>query len=226
MSGPRSTNNAPGPVMSPPARNCIRFAKVKRTVVAIGPVMLLMTAMALAQSPQDKSNCLGRNNASNDQIIAGCTSMIQLGGLSGQELAAAYFSRGVAYSLKTQPDLAIQDLDQVLKLTPDDSTALDQRGAAYFSKGDLDHALADFNRSISLDPKDFAAYNNRGTIYYAQSQWAKAIADFTSAIGLNPNVARIYLSRAFALDKLGQQDQAKKDYAKAISLDPSLERRH
>src|SRR6202044_1091018 len=204
------------------------FAKVKRTVVATAPAMflaiVLMTAVALAQTAQDKNDCLGRDNASYDQIIAGCTRVIELGGLSGQELAAAYFGRGMAYSLKTQPDLAIQDLDQVLKLTPDDATAFDERGAAYFSKGDFDHALTDFNQSIRLNPNDFTAYNNRGTIYYALSQWAKAVADFTLAIGLNPNVGRIYLSRAFALDKLGQQDQAKADYAKAIRLDPSLQR--
>ena len=127
---------------------------MKRTAVATAPAMFLMTAVALAQTSQDKSDCLGRNDASYGQIIAGCTNVIQLGGLSGQELAAAYFSRGMAYSLKTQPDLAIPDLDQVLKLTPDDSTALDQRGAAYFSKGDFDHALTDFNQSIRLNPND------------------------------------------------------------------------
>jgi Flp pilus assembly protein TadD len=213
------------PITRPHARNRIRFAKAKRTLAAAGPAMFLMTAVALAQPAQDKSNCLERNNVSNDQIIASCTSLIELGGLGGQELAAAYFSRAIAHIVKTQPDLAIQDLDQVVKLTPDDATALDERGAAYFSKGDFDHALADFNQSIRLNPKDFTAYNNRGTIYYALNQWANAVADFTSAIGLDPNVARIYLSRAFALDRLGQQDRAKADYAKAIRLDPSLERR-
>jgi tetratricopeptide (TPR) repeat protein len=207
--------------MNPVARCC----GAKCWLVATAMAMFLLTAVAMAQTSQDKSNCLGRDNVSYDQIIAGCTSVIQLGGLSGQELAASYFSRGMAYSLKTQPDLAIQDLDQVLKLTPDDFTAFDERGAAYFSKGDFDHALTDFNQSIRLNPNDFTAYNNRGTIYYALSQWAKSVADFTFAIGLNPNVGRIYLSRAFALDKLGQQDQAKADYAKAIRLDPSLERR-
>jgi tetratricopeptide (TPR) repeat protein len=193
--------------------------------VATGPVMLLLAVVALAQPGQDESICLGRNNASNEQIIAGCTGLIRRGDLRGPELAAAYFSRGVAYSLNSQPDLAIQDLDQVLKLMPDDFTAMEQRGAAYFSKGEFDHALADFSQSISLNPKNFEAYNNRGTIYYALGQWAKAVADFTSAIDLNPNVALTYRSRAFALDKLGQHDRARTDYAQAIRLDPSLQGR-
>src|ERR1700740_867217 len=114
-----------------PRRSSIRFAQVKRTVVATAPAIFLMTAVALAQTAQDKNDCLGRDNASYDQIIAGFTSVIRLGRLTGQEFAAAHFSRGMDYSLKTQPDLAIQDLDQVLKLTPDDATAFDERGAAY-----------------------------------------------------------------------------------------------
>jgi len=193
--------------------------------VAAVPALLLLTVAGLSQPAQDENNCLGRNNASNDKIIAGCTGMIQRGGLGGLELAAVYFSRGVAYNLNSQPDLAIQDLDQVLKLTPEDFTAMEQRGAAYFSKGDFNHALADFNQSISLNPKDFEAYNNRGTIYYALGQWDKAVADFTSAIGLNPKVALTYRSRSFALDKLGQHDRAQADYAQAVRLDPSLKRR-
>ena len=200
--------------------------RMKRMVAVVtGPAMLLLTVAALAQPAQDESNCLEHNNATNGQIIAGCTGVIQRGGLAGQELAAAYFSRGMAYSLNSQPDLAIQDLDQVLKLTPDDFAAMEQRGAAYFSKGDFDHALADFNESIRVNPNDFEAYNNRGTIYYALGQWAKAVADFTSAIGLNPKVALTYRSRSFALDKLGQHDRAQADYAQAVRLDPSLKRR-
>jgi tetratricopeptide (TPR) repeat protein len=208
-------------------RRAVRSEKIrmKRTAAAAAAAMALLTVVALAQSPQDKSNCLGRNNVSNDQIIAGCTAMIQSGGLGGRELAAVYFSRGFAHNLNSQPDLAISDLDQVLKLTPDDITAMEERGAAYFSKGDFDDALADFNQSIRLNPDDFKAYNNRGTIYYALGQWAKAVDDFTSAIGLNPNVGLVYYSRAFALDKLGQHDRARADYAKAIGLDPSLKQR-
>jgi tetratricopeptide (TPR) repeat protein len=202
-----------------------RDIRMKRSVVAAGPAMVLLTVAALAQSAQDRSNCFGSNTVSYEQVIAGCTGMIQAGGLNEPDLAAAYFSRGVAYNLKTQPDLAIKDFDQVLKLTPDDSTAMDERGGAYFSKGDFVHALADFNQSIGLNPNDFNAYNDRGAIYYALSEWAKAVADFTTAISLKPNVALIYYSRSFALDKLGQHDRAQADYAKAIRLDPSLQGR-
>ncbi|MGA2891876.1 MAG: tetratricopeptide repeat protein [Xanthobacteraceae bacterium] len=210
-----------------PMSSGVKTIRMTRTAaVATGAALLLVAAVALAQSSEDNSKCLDLDNASKDEIIAGCTAVIQFGGLSGRDLAAAYFSRGVAYNLKSQPDAAIKDLDQVLKLTPDDSTAIQQRAGAYFSKGDFDHALADVDQWIRLEPNDFQAYNNRATIHYALGQWEKAVADFTVAIGLNPKVALIYYSRAFALDKLGRHERAMADYTEAIRLDPSLKNRH
>jgi len=195
---------------------------MRRTAMACGLALALMTAPAWAQSPQDSDNCHGRNNASFDQVIAGCTAVIQSGHVSGQDLVNAYYNRGQAHSLKREYDPAIQDLSQVLKLSPNDAEAFDGRGADYFGKGDFDKALADFNQSIRLDPKSFRAYQNRGAVYNAKGQWTQAADDFTKAIDLNPHVGQTYYSRAIAEDKLGQHDKAQADYAKAVQLDPTL----
>ncbi len=197
---------------------------MKRTAIAAGlaAVLTAATAPAHAQSAQDSENCHGHNNASFDQIIAGCTAVIQQGHLAGQELANAYYNRGLAHSLKQEYDLAIADLDQVVKLAPNDAEAYDKRGADYFDKQDFDKALADFSQSIKLDPKNFRAYQNRGAVYNAKGQWTQAAADFTKAIGLNPHVGQIYYSRAISEDKLGQHDKAQADYDMAVKLDPNL----
>jgi len=197
---------------------------MKRTAIAAGLAVVLMAAYAPAhaQSAPDSDACHGRNNASYDQIIAGCTAVIQSGHQSGQDLANAYFNRGLAHSLKLEYDPAIADLSQVVKLSPNDAEAFDQRGFDYFGKQDFDKALADFNRAIGLDAKSFRAYQNRGAVYNAKGQFDKAVADFTRAIGLDPHVGQIYYSRAIAYDKLGQHDKAQADYDQAVKLDPSL----
>lgn len=197
---------------------------MKRTAIAAGLAAVLMAAYAPAhaQSAQDSDMCHGRNNASFDQIIAGCTAVIQQGHLAGKDLANAYFNRGLAHSLKREYDPAIADLSQAVKLEPNDAEAFDERGADYFGKQDFDKALADFSQSISLDPKNFRAYQNRGAAYNAKSQWTQALADFNQAITLNPHIGQIYYDRAISEDKLGQHDQAQADYDKAVQLDPSL----
>ncbi len=197
---------------------------MKRTAIAAGLAVVLMAAYAPAdaQFAQDSEMGHGHNHASFDQIIAGCTAVIQQGHLAGRDLANAYYNRGLAHSLKLEYDPAIADLSQVVKLAPNDAEAFDQRGFDYFGKQDFDQALADFNRSISLDPKSFRAYQNRGAVYNAKGQWTQAAADFTQAIGLNPHVGQTYFSRAIAEDKLGQHDKAQADYDTAVKLDPSL----
>jgi tetratricopeptide (TPR) repeat protein len=192
--------------------------------IATGLALVLVAAPVRAQTAQDNDNCHGRNNASYDSIIAGCSAMIQYGHLTGPDLANLYYNRGLAHSLKREYDPAIQDLDQVLKISANDAEALAERGADYFGKQDFDHALADFDQSISLDPKSFRTYQNRGAVYNAKGLYDKAVADFTQAINLNAGIAQIYYSRAIAYDKLGQHDNANADYAKAAQLDPTLKR--
>jgi len=62
-----------------------------------------------------------------DTSIAGCTALIQAGQESTVDLASAYFDRGIAYRDKKEYDLALQDLDQALKLKPDFAGALNTR---------------------------------------------------------------------------------------------------
>lgn len=190
--------------------------------ILLAAVLIAGSGLGHAQSSQDNDDCHGRGNASLDQVIGGCTAMIQNGHLSGQDLANAYYNRGLAHSMKREFDPAIADLSQTVKLNPGDAEALDERGADYFGKSQFDLALADFSQSIRLDPKAFKAYYNRGTVYNAKSQWALAVADFTQAINLNSGIGAIYYNRAIAEDKLGRHDQAQADYAKAVQLDPHL----
>ncbi len=58
--------------------------------------------------------------------------------------------RGLAYESNGRYDRAIQDFDQVLRLTPNDAFAYINRGATYAEMGEYDHARSDFNRALAL----------------------------------------------------------------------------
>src|ERR1039458_6805669 len=62
-----------------------------------------------------------------DTSIAGCTALIQAGQETTADLATVYFDRGIAYRDKKEYDLALQDLDEALKLKPDFAGALNTR---------------------------------------------------------------------------------------------------
>ncbi len=66
-------------------------------------------------------------------------------GLTSSDRARYHSNRGAAHLNLGDYDLAIADLDESLRLDPDDTLAIYNRGATYFHKEDCDRALADLN---------------------------------------------------------------------------------
>jgi tetratricopeptide (TPR) repeat protein len=114
---------------------------------------------ATAQTP-DRRQCGAPDP---DVSIRGCTAMIQSGHESRQNLAIAFYNRGNSYRSKGQPDRAIEDYDQAIRLNPNLALAFNNRGLVYGGKRQLDSAIADYNEAIRLDPNFAFAYNNRAS---------------------------------------------------------------
>src|SRR5205823_6145056 len=124
----------------------------------------------------------------------------------------ALINRGISWREKGNPDKAVADFSEALRLgllTGDvlqfgskDPEALRhwdqvaharyQRGTAYVTKKEYDLALADFNESIRINPKEARAFVARGGIYLFRGEYKRAIADFDEGIRLDPNYAFAY----------------------------------
>ena len=121
-----------------------------------------------------------------------------------------------------QPQKAIEDLDEAVRLDPEFAQAYVNRAVAHIGLGHPRRAIQDFDQAIWLDPKYVRAYYNRGTTYSNLGQPERAIEDFNEAIRLNPNDANIYYTRAVAYGNLVQTRKAIEDYDQAIRLNPRL----
>ena len=64
--------------------------------------------------------------------------------------AAFYNRRGYDYYMKADPDDAIRDFTEAIRLKPDFAAAYYNRGAAYRSQGRTAEAQADFNKAKQL----------------------------------------------------------------------------
>jgi len=133
---------------------------------------------------------------------------------------ALYFYRGVAYYYKGEPDKAIVDYNQVLKIYPKLAEAYNNRGIAYGKKGELNKALDDFNRALEINPKDAFASYNRGIAYSDKRELNKALDDFDQALKINPKFAEAYYNRGNAYRKKGELDLAITDYTQALKINP------
>jgi tetratricopeptide (TPR) repeat protein len=101
--------------------------------------------------------------------------------------AAAYFSRGLAYSGKDDFSHAIADLNRAIQLNPNNADAYLLRGSALAISGDgPDKVITELNEAVRLNPNSAEAYYLRGAAYSNKGDYSKAVADFEAALRINP----------------------------------------
>ena len=150
-----------------------------------GLILAVIATPALSQVEQNLSWC--SSHATDDQVIAGCSALIDSG--YGDRIAQAieHFNRGNAYENKQAYDLAIADYDQAIGLNPNYAYAFANRGIAYRRKQAFDRAIADYDQAIKLNPGYAMAFYNRALAYKAKQNYDRALADVEQFIRLDPS---------------------------------------
>jgi len=118
------------------------------------------------------------------------------------------------------------DLNEAVKLGPDDYEAVFRRGCTWAVKGDLDKAVADYDAALKLDPAFAEARFNRALAYVAKDDMDRASADYREAVRYDPRTPDAYKAwgrsedrqkREKAVDRLEAILQQAKDKAQARS---------
>jgi len=151
--------------------------------------------------------------------LAACARVIA-GGAQGEALEQALAGRGEAYRLSSNPERAIQDFDQALRMNPRDGAALDHRGLAHLDQDKTDLALADFTEAIGVNPEDGAAFDYRGYAERTKTAYDAAIADESQAIELEPAAAQPWANRGYDYAAKRQWDSAIADFNDAVLRAP------
>lgn len=102
--------------------------------------------------------------------------------------AKAFYLRGTAYDLLSQPELAKSDLDQAIKLDPTNGKALWKRGVAYFMTKRMKLALNDFDAAIANGEDTAALHANCGAVYQQLGNLEKAKGEFDQSLKMDPSM--------------------------------------
>jgi predicted Zn-dependent protease len=94
-------------------------------------------------------------------------------------LGQAHLSRGEAKA-------AVAELDQAIRMAPDQSTYYTARARAHMADKQPGAALADLDKALSLDPKNLDALQMRAEHRYANNDLAGAATDAAAAGALAP----------------------------------------
>ncbi|MCC7251239.1 tetratricopeptide repeat protein [Hyphomicrobium sp.] len=144
--------------------------------------------------------------------------------LADNDKSKAFYhqERGANLWLQGQPQEAIKDLDEALRVTPGEARAIELRGYAHYKAGNMAKAEEDLKQAVLVNPNNHAAYAYLGDLEYNRSNFDAAAKYYSKAIEINPKFAAAIQARGSCYEKLGSKDEAMADYRKALELDSTL----
>lgn len=188
--------------------------------------------------------------ASNQRDIDGSTRAIEAA-TDDAGRARGYSERGHAYSERARYsrtlklispeegarlfDLAIQDHDRAVALSPGEARVHFDRGMTLYNRAALedaadpkrralfDSAVADFTAVLDRDDRNEEAIDMRGVVHVVCGDLDLAIDDFTRLAAISPRLGHMrladtYCNRAASHQKQNKADLAISDYEKAIDF--------
>jgi tetratricopeptide (TPR) repeat protein len=176
------------------------------------------SAAAEAQIEQQQNWCAGKEGATPDLRISGCTAVIQSGRLSSKQLAEIFKTRGTVYFYKRDYDRSIEDYAQAIKLDPLNSEIFDNRCWTYATVNKLQEALKDCNESLRLRPNFASTLDTLGFVYLKLGQFDQAIATYNSALQIDPKSAYSLYGRGMAELKTGKTAAGQADIAASKAI--------
>jgi len=132
------------------------------------------------------------------------------------ELAAGYYQRG-------QMDVALQELDEAVKLDPDNGRAYNVYGLVYAMLGEDAKAQESFQRALALAPQDSEIHQNWGWFLCTRGKARESLPEFEAAVRnplyRTPEIALVNAGRCAA--SLGDDKAAESYYRRALSAAPN-----
>jgi tetratricopeptide (TPR) repeat protein len=167
-------------------------------------------ARVSADEARHRAEVLGIDIADVDNVIAGWTEELKSNPNDTSirnNLAYAYYARGLTFTSKGEHARAIEDYNEAIKNNPDYPLAFNKRGQANIETRNYDQAIKDFEKVVQFNPDDAQpkknlsnAYKDRGIAYDQKKDYARAIPDFEMVLKFNPddNITRELLEMAKA----------------------------
>jgi tetratricopeptide (TPR) repeat protein len=137
--------------------------------------------------------------------------------------AEAYLLRAMAYVAARQNEKQLPDLNEFIRLRPQDARGYALRGSYFFVVArDAQKAGADYDRAVALDPANATNIVIRGNLHGLAGDDAEALKAYEKALALNPNMAEALGARGSVRVRREQYDAGIADLERALALNPAL----
>ncbi len=124
---------------------------------------------------------------------------------------------------KESLSLAIENLENALKLKPDYAQAHYLIAVAYDQQGREEEAIARLEEIKETNLQDVGIFFQLGMLYWRKEKLDEAQREFEEVIKLNPDYSNARYMLGLVYDKKGDKEKAKEQFAKTAQLNPENE---
>lgn len=153
-------------------------------------------------------------------VIVGISflSLINWFGIEKPSYARDYYFRSKAYYVRGQYGKALTDINQNLKLDPNNCDAMLHYGNVLFALNKYSLAREVYERVSGIEPYEPRVWNNLGAAYDSLKNYGKAYQAYTTALKLDNSHRSTLLNLALLELRAGLFDSAKERIARLESL--------
>ncbi|MEA3471624.1 MAG: tetratricopeptide repeat protein, partial [Thermodesulfobacteriota bacterium] len=132
-----------------------------------------------------------------------------------------HYKLGVIYSKMKREEESLREMEEVLKIEPENAEALNFIGYSYADKGiKLDEAERMIRRAMELKPGNGYITDSLGWLYFRQDKIEEAIKYLEEAFHITPEDPTIAEHLGEVYEKAGKRKEALEMYRRALQLNP------
>jgi tetratricopeptide (TPR) repeat protein len=117
---------------------------------------------------------------------------------------------------------ALAELNDALKLAPDNAKALFYKGLVLEGLGDTTRAIASITKAVNVDPEFADGHNKLATVYMRRGNDAFALQHLKSGLRFAPSDAYVHFNMGVYFQRKQMPDSARVYFAKAVFFEPSM----
>jgi tetratricopeptide (TPR) repeat protein len=188
--------------------------------LAAATLMFACGAGAAVAAPPALVNpptCRALANQTPEAFLSACDKAIDEE-QDGKSKAVLLLRRAYARNDAQRFALALTDLDEAVKLDPENWAALHERGYTLNSLGRYKDAIASLDAAARVSPDDPAIYQERAFAKFLAADFDGAVGDWSKKISLSPATASDYWARGRAHLWLGHYAEATADFDAGLDL--------
>ena len=136
------------------------------------------------------------------------------------------FNLAVKNHQEGKTDIAQELYNQVLKIDPNHSSALNNIAVIFSNLKKHQKAKDCYEKAIEINPNYADAHNNLGIIFKDLEEYQKAKDCYEKAIEINPNYAAAHNNLGIIFKELRENQKAIECYEKVIEIDPNFIEAH